>query len=492
MSGAIPARQLGDNYQSLVFWKYANMMLKKGSEIEKIVFEDDVIKSFDDIVVYYAKPRMFRSSDIDRDYIQVKFNMAKEKMFTIDNLLDPSFINAKKYSLLDRVVEAYRNLGDEFKRCRFIIYSIRDIDPSDELYRLVDNVESIIRLDILYDGKTRSKMAKIRKNLSCKLGVSEDELSDILSQVCLYTGMEKYNEIIEVINRELQYNGLKPYKPSSYYNPYIHLVQCWNQRGVNEFNRSGLIGLLKKEELFAVNRNEECVGVKSFTKGTKDMNERVSSLLDLSEYFSERVPSNGEWKNICCKLDDFIERLYKDKRYTIELETHQSIAFALGKKINPVLGLNITPIQKTISGQQEWKANISLSGHYPELTENIYSTHEGKDTLIALSISNDICEDVKRYIEENKLSINLTCFLNMPDIGVDAVRNEEHAWSLVKQIDSVIRMRMREIKKGTIHLFASCPNAILFNWGRMARLYDVQLYEFDRKKHTYYPTIKLS
>ena len=172
MSGAIPARQLGDNYQSLVFWKYANMMLKKGSEIEKIVFEDDVIKSFDDIVVYYAKPRMFRSSDIDRDYIQVKFNMAKEKMFTIDNLLDPSFINAKKYSLLEA---DYNELKNKYAKLE------EDYNGLVEFKNAIEDKEKDELIKSFYMLSDEDKKDVIEN----KSKYSKDEIEAKLSVICV-------------------------------------------------------------------------------------------------------------------------------------------------------------------------------------------------------------------------------------------------------------------------------------------------------------------
>ena len=57
MATPIIARQLGDEYQQLVFWKYALMMLSGKYEIENIRYEDDTVKSYDDIVIQYSKPQ---------------------------------------------------------------------------------------------------------------------------------------------------------------------------------------------------------------------------------------------------------------------------------------------------------------------------------------------------------------------------------------------------------------------------------------------------
>ena len=177
MAKAVITRQFGDEYQQLVFWKYALDMLSGNHEISNILYEDKEVKSYDDVVIEYVKPQNFRNSTYIKKYIQVKFHIRDEDFFTLDNLLDPAFINAEKKSLLDNVVAAYRQLGDEFENCVFVIYSMWDIAQGDVLYELINNVDRTIDIDKLSIGKTeRSKMGGIRKKLCTKLGVDEREL----------------------------------------------------------------------------------------------------------------------------------------------------------------------------------------------------------------------------------------------------------------------------------------------------------------------------
>ena len=99
MGSPVAARELGDIYQAMVFWKYAIQMFGE-SDIGKIGYEYGKVKSFDDIVVCYEKEQRFRDTYIDTDYIQVKFHIKQSNEFTMDNLLDPEFINAKTNSFL--------------------------------------------------------------------------------------------------------------------------------------------------------------------------------------------------------------------------------------------------------------------------------------------------------------------------------------------------------------------------------------------------------
>lgn len=116
MANSIVARIYGDEYQQLVFWKYALRMLDDESNIESVCYEYGKIKSFDDIVIKYISPKKFRDTSIDREYIQVKFHMVDNQLFTIDNLISPSFINATSESLLHKLVNARKKLGEDFKK----------------------------------------------------------------------------------------------------------------------------------------------------------------------------------------------------------------------------------------------------------------------------------------------------------------------------------------------------------------------------------------
>ena len=60
MATAIIARQLGDEYQQLVFWKYALMMLSGKYEIDSIGYEDESVKSYDDVVIQYTTLQLLK------------------------------------------------------------------------------------------------------------------------------------------------------------------------------------------------------------------------------------------------------------------------------------------------------------------------------------------------------------------------------------------------------------------------------------------------
>ena len=53
MATQIIPRQQGDDYQARWFWLQACALLDEFSNVERVVYEDDKLKSFDDVAVYY-------------------------------------------------------------------------------------------------------------------------------------------------------------------------------------------------------------------------------------------------------------------------------------------------------------------------------------------------------------------------------------------------------------------------------------------------------
>ena len=74
-------------------------------------------------MIFYKKEQIFRNTTIDRLYTQVKFHMKQNKEFTIENLLDSSFIDAKSESFLQKAVNAYRKDKEQYSKSVYVIYS---------------------------------------------------------------------------------------------------------------------------------------------------------------------------------------------------------------------------------------------------------------------------------------------------------------------------------------------------------------------------------
>lgn len=498
MSNAIAARKEGDFYQGMVFWNYANDMLHEDSDIESILYEDTEIKAFDDIVINYKKKVKFRDHEVAKDHIQVKFHMRQTACFTVDHLLDPKFINAKEKSFMDNVVSAYRQLGEDFKERRFILYSVWDIDQRDELYQIINNTEQSFAIDKMFDGTTsRSAMGRIRQKFYDKLNVTEQELKEILTQVCIYSGQEKKKPIIQSVNEKLCRNGLKVIPESQVTNPYFNMLEGWMQGGRKKFDRAFLMAACKEEGLTVSRNQPSTIVIRSYPPQGDKEEGNVSSCLDLVDCFEERfLKADHSWDEIYRRIAHYVgKQLTKGREYLIGLPTHYTIALMAGRILNSKSGIKTTVIQNTLEGEAIWKIDQSGESAYPELKVEIKEIDKNhSDSAIVIGITREIQRDVEAYLEEEKILIGNMYHCTLEKTGNLVIIDGKHAWQITEQINSLIGKRSPKEKRGTLHLFYAGPVSIIYNLGKLSLAYgEMQIYEHDihRRRGTYYPTCKL-
>ncbi len=493
MGSPVAARELGDIYQAMVFWKYAIQMFGE-SDIGKIGYEYGKVKSFDDIVVCYEKEQRFRDTYIDTDYIQVKFHIKQSNEFTMDNLLDPEFINAKTNSFLQNVVNAYKNDKVNFYRSRFTMYSVWRIQSGDILNKLISNDNKVFDLNELQKGKTaKSEMGRLRKKLCDRLSVNESELIAILRQVRIKDGQESIESLKEILSREFSHYGLRPWHESIDILPYCDLVRAWNRSGINMVNIENIKYYLNKEGFFYNKKEVASIAIKSFSKGTQWVDDWACDVLDLTNILNLRELRPGySWENIFQSIEEFVaNRLNYEIEYHVALETLLSVSFTAGRILNPKSRIKVVPVQKTLDGCVDWKRDDDNESEYSRfiVSEEIVCNEEN-DMVVAISITHDINGDVKDFIDGSKYRIGLYKSFLLEDFGADAIKNGTHAWQLAKQINSEISRRPVNFKKGVMRIFIAGPGSFMFYLGMQSLMYGkIQIYEFNVNENTYYPTI---
>ncbi|KDE69731.1 hypothetical protein FUSO7_11305 [Fusobacterium necrophorum BFTR-2] len=500
MMKAIDARQYGDEYQQLVFWKYALMMLNGTSEIESIGFECNKIKTFDDIVISYSKPQKFRSSEITKEYIQVKFHMKDNDVFTLENLLDPSFINASRNSFLDNVVATYKKLGTEFTNSVFIIYTVWDIKQGDVLNNLVNNTDSTIDLKELFKGKTKnSKMGKIRENLQKKLGVDENELKCIMGQIKIFSRKEKIDKLVEKLNHQLEKQGLNLIRNSTYLNPYSQLIQKLSQAGDNCFDKESLTRILKKENLYISKKDKTELVIRSYNRDKDHQYAEDKNILKLENYFDGRfLKLEYQWeKTIYPLIKNFItKKCLEDKEYHILLDANPTIAFMTGRILDMKTAIKIVPKQREENGLKVWEKKEGKENYPKAIYSEDIINNTVNDVAIVISFSRDIISDVKEYLIEEKKEVGRILHFRLESTDSSSVIDGTHAYQLTNQIKNIIDQRKLSEKRSILHIFMACPNAIVFLLARYSLSFGkVQLYEHDfkgEKNSSYYPTMMLS
>lgn len=282
MNKSIIARQKGDDYQYLYFWKYAMKMFDSNEGIEKIVFESKERKYFDDFVVYYEKesyPKDNLNNSIFKDFFQIKYHVRNEKLLSIDNFINKDYIKAKT-SILERLKELNKKFDSN--EIRYIFITPHDIDPNDELYDLISNEDGRILLEDLFDNTTdRSKMGKVRKKFREHLNCSDDELKEILMPFRFQKG-KRINELIDTVNDKLSIYNFEIIDKSSNINKYIELIKNWHYKGKT---------IITKEFIFKECEDEGLI--EDYSKIDDLNNEIVDRINDINNEFIEKNYDSG-------------------------------------------------------------------------------------------------------------------------------------------------------------------------------------------------------
>ncbi len=502
-------RMQGDDYQARFFWLQACRLFLPYTKVFKVGYEVSDIKSFDDVVIHYRVPVVDeRDSLIQADYYQVKFHMDQRSAFTWKALMDPEFISAKSVSILQRLKAAQSKFEPNGSGARFYIVAPWTIHPDDSLGILVDNNGGALRLEVLFDGGgPRSAIGKIRIAWRDHLGLSnDDELRKVLLPLRIKANAEDLLSMRTSLNIQLQLAGMKPVDEGCRVHPYDDLIKKTRSAGRFEFTAADIEEMCSRELLWVgkplISEPAIPLGIRSFVNWAEFMEDRTKAMLPLESYFDNRTIREPRlWNEIIVhKLIDFVSRNVRAGcAYKLYLDTHTSIAFAAGYFVDPKSGTHIVPVQSTIAGKMLYRPDpkATTGGHPLWSHEEIIVNSAGSDVALALSVTYPILSDVRAYVEHNLPSVGrILCLSILPQPGSNSVRDGTHALFLAQEAASMLKEKRTALERtGTLHLFSSAPNSLIFFLGRLARSFGCcQLYEYDFETNSmgaYQPSIML-
>jgi hypothetical protein len=491
MTRAIIARQNGDDYQALFFWREACELFYPHTKVSKVGYEHSSIKSFDDVVKFYSKPILDTDGSlINTDYFQLKFHVDYDDFFTYENLTVPAFIGAESESFLQKLLNAQREHAPEGIGVRFYLVSPWQLHPDNSLRNLISAQDGEIRLPQLFSPK---KNKRVRQYWCNHLGLcDENELQLVLRPLRIWSGSEPFERLKSATNIRLMAAGFKPMANDKRTFNYIELIKRLHAEGKTIFSRDDLQDIAAREDLWLGQGepSEEFVdlGLRSFMPRAENMEHFTEKMLCLVKHFDNRVIRNPQlWHGtIYPEVKKFFaESADSTRQYRLYLDTHNSIAFAAGYELHSKTGIKIDPMQSTRDGRILWRPDKSVANAEESLWQisslRVKQSSEANDVALAISVSRDVTQDVELYVQEHlpKVGRIIESKVN-PFPGQAAVRDATHGFQLVEQLFNFAVKRSPAERRGKLHIFASAPNATLFWLGQSARgLGACTIYEYD-------------
>jgi len=504
MSDAVVARQKGDEYQAKFFWLQATGLASSGSQVNSVEWEQNATFGFDDVVVHY-EPEIHDGTgqDVATDCFQIKFHVDHRSALTCDSLIDPAFIGATE-SLFQRLYKHFRKSESTFGRTRFYLVNTWLFDSADDLKNMIDD-GGAFRLNVLFDGKSRSAMSKVRKKFADHLGIDDGELRKVLASFRLMVNPGGIDKLTTDLNFRFQYVGWQPIALNKRQSGYVELIQKLHAEGKKSFTSDSIREVLVQEKLLASSSAlvpATNVGIQSFLLGAENIAQLCVKHLNLMHFFSGRLLLDGKsWSDIRTLLQKFAEEIVSiSKPIVVHLDAHASLAYAFGYYVGTKSGMMFTVIQKTGYGRISMERGAIAPKRSSEALwnceEQLLNT-SGSEVAIAIGVTHDIKSQVVEFVSTSLMNVNRVLIATiLPKPSSASITSADQAEDAAAQLIEAIRNRLSTAElKSTTHVFISAPNAFTLFFGQVSRpLGRMTLYEFDfelLQSGTYTPSITL-
>lgn len=505
MVDAVTARWHGDNYQARIFWENAFNLLLPHSCVVEVTFEANGPKAFDDVVVKYDPP-VARSGPerVSAEYHQVKWHVQTGGRFGYDDFIDPDFIGAQTFSLLERLQQARRIAPTSARFALLTTYRIKDGDP---LADLISGHDKSLLTERLFDGTTdRSRMGKVRKCWREHLKLAtDDDLRAVVAGLRVLDGHRSLEELRAEINLKAQVVGVLACNAADSDFRYDELARQLKVRQLSALNREAFLQLCRDEGLLVERPAEPDlflpIAIRSFLGPAADIvGATQEDTLLLTDDFRQRyLRDDRAWqRDIRPKVEAFLrDAVRKSAKLRLILDAHASIAFLAGAVLDLKSGVQTQLVQKGRVGARTWQADdgSAAKGACFDIVEEPLGA--GGEIAIAISVSQPAAGQARAYVAAQLPNVGKLISFALPTgPGQQSVAGGEHAAALAEQVSNHLRAVKADDPDTVVHIFAACPNSLLYFLGQQHRgIAPCIVYEFDfdrQANKTYQPSFVIN
>lgn len=479
MSKAVIPRRQGDEFQALFFWSQA-LKLLTDNNVTRVTFESDKPAFLDDVVVEYNHPILNSSTGkrISIEYFQCKYHVAQKTLFTLDNLIDPKFVNTQK-SMLERLYLAYLFLKDstnDTRDIRFTVVSSSMWDTQDVIFNFLSPEGHLV--PDFYNRGPQSRQGKLRTKLATYLGISEKELRSFTELIRFDLGISR-TKLVESLNVSLQLANLLPIDTTVTDTRYCELAWKMLEQGTNTFDKPTLREIIQRENL--INRQANLLLIRhqsihplatnaviDFLPDYLKVRKNVEIVVDQSDLFKNGSLDNPleAIKRQLSTLQDIDKEIQKQPDTFIGYYgiAHIPLVFLAGYQLNKRQKVYLFDHNRE---KEEWLC-LQTNGEFPEIQFEgmpLQLNYSEDDVVLKMSISYPVLDkDTVDIVPKPGKSIHL--FLNQPKIDSIRYKNQlEQYTSCFRDTLDAIHNNLPNVKR--IHLFYAGPVPLAFRCGQL-------------------------
>ncbi len=478
-------------FQARLFWLKAASLLDLKSPVIQVAYETGP-KGFDDILVEYdphRAPKDHEGKPIIREHIQCKWHI-KAGTFGHQDLSDPAFINAQKYSFLYKAHQAQVQHAPNGIECRFKLVTNWRINADDPLLQLIRKESDALDLGLLFDGTTdRSRMGRVRKLWREHLKLDHPGLNLVARTLAIAETPESLDSLRERLDDKFAAVGMKRVPASKTAFFYDCLFFELLDQGRTDFDRDSFAKMVRSEGILDERVQPEnvlAIGVRSFMHPIDNLEDRCERMLNLVPYFDGRyIRDETDWYGrIYPELRKFVlDAARSTDRLRIILDAHVSLAFSLGALLNVKCGKQIEIEQRT-GGRRFWSMDdAEAEPAWPKLNfDDVVIDEGGEEVALAIGLTHDVSPAVSSYVRQELKQIGRIIHCK-PKGGPSqqSVRCGHHAWMLTEAVTQYLRTHRSTGKHvSPVHVFFAGPNGFAFFLGqRQQAIGPTSIYEWD-------------
>lgn len=499
MADAVIANWDGHDYQARFFWIHASGLRDpEKPHVVEVSYEADGPKGFDDVVVRYSPGQASRRSfKVETAHHQVKFHVNQAGRFGYADLIEPEFIGATRFSILQRLKEAVEKAPPRSTFTLVTTDRVRDDDPLSKLLRTADKS---INVELLAVGKTEaSEMGAVRAAWRKHLGLETDEeLYAILDTFHIMEGYHSLQDMRDNVDLRFQVVGLTSGGNSLEFK-FDGAARALKVTNRNVLTREAFEELCIEQGWIKTTQPEtrKNISIRSFSDGPTDyLDAAPENTLSLLHHFDERhLQAGADWNtDVRPAIEEFVTRVRQtDKDIRLFLDSHSSIAFLTGSMLGFKTATHVELNQKGRGPMSVWRSDDGKTGE--RATHSAVQISDADDVAVVVSFSRDAFDAVEEYVKAKVPEVGR--ILHVVAAGGPSQKSlagGEHAADLADQIASAIAALRPKMGSRT-HFFLSAPNAFAFFMGQHRdAIGPVTLYEFDFKRavdHSYHASFRI-
>ncbi|MFL5817131.1 MAG: SAVED domain-containing protein [Conexibacter sp.] len=405
-------------------------------------------------------------------YRQVKYTVDLSVPLTYELLIESS---GNGRSLLQKFYDSYIHLKQSTGESPDMrLETTRHIDPADPLLRHIDNRTATLTPRI-NDAGPRSDMGMARQKWIDHLGVSEEQLLEMLDHLAFRVARPAYEHAVEECGVAMRAVGLRG--KADDVNAGVDAIRKRVIAGLRNIEPEDLEQIIRDAALEPVPQTATLMVQAIDWRDTADM---ATASVDWVDLFVGDEPGvrrelhdPADWDGrLRPELQAAIQRIRSTGMTNVAIEgaMRLSVFFLAGRELSSVSGFNVTHNARGV----EWASRDTSTTM--DLAVTPHDIRAGDDIAIGLSVTGDITEDVLDYVQRAKLPVaKVVDIAPATGPGRDALTPEnapEWAEATIAEIKRASRGH------GKIHLFLYGPGqAALLLGNAWNRVPTVQVYE---------------